>query len=360
MEQINSQRPTLWSPYFKILLLVLLSLGFLTTFAAGFVLSSLLRVENQPPAQNHPVTIPTVTSSPTTQPYSDNGEITSFLPGKFYFDDTVIAFTKNAPHKAFVASMRRVQQESGYTESTGISFFDGSKWIRKTQSRATANASFNPNQYIKSWVTTFDPSRVLKETMTGTFAIENSIIEISSDMLHNEIGMRSLPGYTKFMSTGNARVTINGASEPAHLLYTRIYSLNASDIQFYNQPLGLTTDWIAVWDTQDTFYHVDKTTVDKTTNIYQTHAIGVVDTNTQTVTKTFTVNVTRSLDKPPTTVSVILGTPIDTTLSLIRLNANNKAPNNNYTWVMGTVEGTVQVNGSQRNVSGLMEYIYNE
>lgn len=46
--------------------------------------------------------------------------------------------------------------------------------------------------------------------------------------MENEIGIRSLPGYTKFMSEGDGTIIINGEPFESYVLYTRIYSSNSS------------------------------------------------------------------------------------------------------------------------------------
>lgn len=348
----------------KVLITLVVVMGFITTFASGYFLSQMLATEKNVTTgrqTNNTKIIPPV-SGLTPLPTSNNPQVeqdtTKFLPGKLYFDDTILVVTKDKPQINLVATVTRAQQDSNYVQSTRVSYFDGSKWTRVSTSKAIASSAIVSNQYVKSWNITVDPSRVLKESAQGEITINNSSLVFSTGVLQNEITVRSLPGYTKFMSNGTGTLTINGVSHPAYILYTRIYSLNASDIQFYNQPIGVTTDWLAFWDSVGNFYHVDNTSVDKPTATYQTHQLAIFEDTSGAVTKTFSVSVNRGSKNPPEDYVMSLGAPINATLNLKRINGINKAPNGSFTWYMGNVEGTVQNrNGEVLNGVGVIEYI---
>jgi hypothetical protein len=338
----------------KIFIIVIILLGFITTFVSGFLLSRLFTAE-----QNASIGQVTRVTPYPTNPQLEQ-DTTVFLPGKYYFDDTVIVVTKDNPRINLVASVTRTEQEKDYLQNTRVSYYDGNTWTRQTDSKTTKDSGVVSNNLLKSWDVTIDQSRVLKQTVHGEVTINNTSVAFSTGILQNEIGMRSLPGYTKFMSNGSGTININGTVHQAYIVYTRIYSLNAADIQYYNQSLGLTTDWIAFWDAKGNFYHIDKTSVDKPTQIYQTHQIGVLEDATGAVTKTFEVKVTRDSKNPPEKYAVSLNNPVGAALKLNRINGINKAPNGSFTWYMGNVEGTVQKDGGE-SISGigLVEYIHN-
>lgn len=360
----NQQQST--SQIGKFFIIIVVIIGFITAFAGGYFLSCTLSSE-----KNVTITgpaIPTTKVLPTTvitSPYltANNPEVaqdtTKFLPGKHYFDDTILLITRDKPRISLIATVTRAEQDGNYAQSSRVSYFDGSNWTRQSNSKTISDSTIVSNSLVKSWSTTIDPSRVLKQTAQGEITINNTSLSFSTGLLQNEIGMRSIPGYTKFMSQGTGVLKINGVTHDAYILYTRIYSLNASDIQFYNQPFGLTTDWIAFWDTKGNFYHVDVTNVDKPTQTYQTHQIAVIEDTNGSVTKTFNVSVQRDEKNPPTQYSVSLNNPIGVTMKFNRINANNKAPNGSYTWYMGNIEGSVQKsNGESLQGVGVVEYIH--
>lgn len=362
----NSENPS--RHVLKIFIIIIIIIGFATTFASGYFLSKLLSAEKN--VTTSPAKVPEITKNipyikeTTPYPTVSNPEIkqdsTAFLPGKHYFDDTIVLVTKDKPQINLVATVTRAEQEKNYAQSTRVSFFDGSSWTRQSTNKTAQDSTILSNNLVKSWNVNIDPSRVLKQTAQGEITINNSSIVFSTDVLQNEIGMRSLPGYTKFMSSGTGTISVNGAVHQAYVLYTRIYSLNASEIQFYNEPFGLTTDWVAFWDIQGNFYHIDETSVDKPTPTYQTHQIGVIDDITSGVSKTFNISVKRDAKNPPIDYSISFNNPMNATLSFTRVNGVNKAPNGSFTWYMGSIEGTVQRNSGEKiNGIGLVEYIHN-
>lgn len=353
MENLNAQ-PDVDKPEahidkrIKIFILVFVLAGFISAFIGGYFISSLLSQEKNISYSDSVKPI-SPTPSPTNSPEIPE-DSTKFEPGKHYYDDTVMIITKETPQKTLVATVNRNEKNGDYLQTTRTSFHDGSKWTRKSENKSTKNSTIVSGNLVKDWNLNIDPSRVLKQTFNGSMQIDNNSLTFSSEVLQNEISVRSLPGYTKFMSEGDGTFSINGTNYQAHILYTRIYSENASDIQFYEDPFGLTTDWIAFWDNQGNFYHIDSTFVDKPTEKYQTHQLGILKKSDGSVNKTFDVKVSRNEKDPPDSYTVTLGTPINNTIQFNRINAVNKAPNGSYAWLMGNIEGNTGV--------GLVEYIH--
>ena len=349
----------------KVGILLVIIFGFVSAFGGGYFLRDLLREESGLPGNNFPTIIATPISSalPNSEvPFIQNepglsGDVIKYLLGKHYFDDTVILVAKDAPHYSIVATAARQEGDSKYAQNFRVSYFNGESWVRKQSAKTSEDAAISTNDLLKEWVTKIDPSRVLKESAMGNIKIENNEIKFSTGVLQNEIAMRSLPGYTKFMSKGKGTLTVNGQNYEAYVLYTRTYSLNAADIQFYDQPFGVTTDWVVFWDTNGNMYHIDSTSVEKPSPIYQTHMIGILDTSDKSIMKTFDLNVSRSNEIPPTKYTINLKSPINQTLELNLLNSINKAPNNSFKWFMGQVKGSVNSNGEKVEGIGLVEYI---
>lgn len=342
----------------RTLIIFLVIFGFVTTFISGYILSTYRTVEKNPNS-NTSTSFPTSkVALPTNEPLTQS--TTKFLPGKYYFDDTIAMVSKTKPQKNLVASVTRAEQDKDYLQTTRISYFDGNNWTRKINSKQIPDSAIVSNDLLKNWTIKIDESRVLKQSATGEITVNGTSLAFSTGILQNEIGMRSLPGYTKFMSQGSGMLKIDGEQIPVHVLYTRIYSSNSADIQYYDQSLGLTTDWIAFWDTKGRFYHVDSTSVTKPIPNYQTHQIGIMEDAEGVVAKAFNLSIQRDQKNPPVVYTVSIDTPINATLKFSRTNGINKAPNATYTWYMGNIEGTVQVNnGEESEGIGLVEYIHN-
>ena len=317
-------------------LIILLSiLSLLSTFIGGYYLNILLKSE-------------VVVATPV--PISERPEKnTIFLPGKQYFDDTVMAFTENEPRKILIATVTRQEKDNG------VSYFDGTKWTRKVSVANHETSEIYTNNIVSSWKIDIDPSRVLKQSVSGKITLDQTNLDFNTGMITNNIGVRSLPGYTKFMSTGIGSLVINGVPNQVKILYDRIYSSNSKDIQFYDSPLGLTTHWVAFWDTTGNFFHVDSTTVDNPTQIYQTHQIGVKVDTRGGVFKTFLVEVQPSKENPPQTYTIKFGEPMNQILSFKSNSSLNKDPGNENNWFMSYGLGSVDgISGF-----GAIEYIHN-
>lgn len=344
-------------------ILAILALGCTGAFVAGFFLSDLLQKQTVAPPPVSTRTSPTPTISPGILPTGTAMEAVdslSFATGLHYFDDTVLAITTDTPRKIFIGSMVRIEDEPNiYVHNTRVSFFDGESWTRKTGSQQSQTSEITTNSLVSSWNIDIDATRVLRERVSGTAQVDDHAVQFSAPDLHNEMSVRSLPGYTKFMSEGDGTITIQGKKHSAKVLYTRIYSMNTADIQFYSEPIGVTTDWVAFWDTAGNFYHVDATSVAKPTAIYSSHTLGIHSSPSGAVSKTFSVQTTRDSGVPPDQYTISIGSPIGSVLALKRKNAINKAPNGSYDWYLGEVEGTVSVQGQSALAGfGVVEYIH--
>jgi len=319
------------------------------SFFGGFYVQKLLNTNEK--------LVPSITAIPTKISYNtESPEMNSdYIKDKQYFDDTIVAVTDNVPHKILVATATRQETQSGTNQATRASFYDGQKWIRKILTQHYDTSAIYTNDIITKWSITIDPSRVLKQSIQGTIRIDQNAINFDTGSITNNISVRSLPGYTKFMSTGNGSLTINDVSYASKILYTRIYSNNSQEIQFYDTPFGLTTHWLAFWDNNGNFYHIDSTYVDRPTDKYQTHELGVMVDKDGWVNKTFDVKVESDSSNPPNTYKIQFGTPINQTLRFTTQTSINKAPNNSYSWFMSNGVGQIE------NIEGfgLVEYIHN-
>ncbi len=333
--------------------IILFFLSIISTFVGGLYFGKLISINNQsfkpiisPTSIPKPITITQTNSFIEEKP--ENNSL--YIKNKQYFEDTLIAITNSTPNKIIVATITRQEVDSGSNQNTRVSYFDGKNWIRKTTYKHYDTAAIYTNNIINKWNINIDESRVLKQNVVGTIKIDNNIIDFDTKTITNNITIRSLPGYTKFMSTSEGDLIINGVFYPSKILYTRIYSNNSKEIQFYDTPLGLTTYWLVFWDENGNFYHVDSTYVNNPTDIYKTHQLGVVVKNDGSVTKTFEVKVDIDNNKMPHLYNIELGSPLNKIINFIANDYINKAPNNSYNWYMSSGIGEVN------NLKG--EYIH--
>lgn len=330
------------------LFIILFVASVISSFIAGYY----WRVYDTP--TNRSTTNPIASSAPVSTEDRQESIVVN-LPRRAYFDDTIMAITDERPRRIVVATVTREDVEEGSYQATRASYFDGKSWTRKILTGTYANSDIATNTLVTNWDINIDPTLVLKQSATGTIRIDGNTINFDTGLLTNNIGMRSLPGYTKFMSTSDGQLTINETGVRAKILYTRIYSHYKDEMEFFQTSVGLTTNWIALWDEEGNFYHIDKTVVDQPTTNYQTHQVGVKVDAGERVTKTYDVSITSSSETPPRSYTITLGHPINQVLSFTSGISLNKAPNTSYDWFMS--EGVGIVDGTPSY--GAAEYIHN-
>jgi hypothetical protein len=316
-------------------------------FAGGYFFRDLLAKEQ---LKNVKIT-PTPTHSKTTS------LPTEYLPYNLYFDDSLIMVAKDAPHEVVIVSASRNEMVKKIVQTTRMSYFNGEKWDRKVAYGIAGNAGIVSDSIIKKWSVEIDSSRLLKQSSKGELKFGTTNITFSTGELLNEMGIRSLPGYTKFLSVGEGSFNIDGKMKPAYILYERIYSLNDSEIQFYNTPLGVTTYWMAFWDEGGNFYHLDRSDVARPTRVYESHKLGVIKTSNGSVTKTFDVVGSRNHETNPTTFNFQLNNPVNTQINTTVTSFLDKATAQEVIWRMNSVTGTVKKDGKDIKGIGLVEIV---
>jgi len=337
--------PSKHNTKFIVIIIVLFILSISSAFTGGFYLNTLLKPQEINPGS---IALPT--------PELPDDELinkTVIISGKGYYDDTVISITNNTPKKILVATATRQEAAEGVDQNTRVSYFDGSAWTRKILSKNYPTTGIYTNSIISDWEINIDPSRVLKQTVDGKITVDDTTITFNTGLISNNISIRSLPGYTKFISSSDGTLEINGSKLSAKILYTRIYSNNSREIQFYDVSLGVTTHWLAFWGAEGNVYHLDSTVIDNPTDIYQTHQIAVMVDNFGRVSKTFDVTINTDSGNPPGFYEIKLGSPIDRTITFNTDKSIEKAPSNTYSWFMS--EGTGEVDGVKG--FGVVEYI---
>jgi hypothetical protein len=264
---------------------------------------------------------------------------------------------KEAPHEVVVVSASRNEMVKKIVQTTRMSYFDGNKWDRKVAYGLVANAGIVHDSIIKEWTVDIDSTRILKQSSKGKLAFGGTNISFNTGELLNEMGIRSLPGYTKFISAGEGTFSIDGKSKPAYVLYERIYSLNDSEIQFYDTPLGVTTYWLAFWDEEGNFYHLDRSDVTRPTRVYESHKFGVVKKPDGSVTKTFDVIGSRNDEINPTVFNFKINAPVNAQINTNVTSSLDKKTAREVIWRMNSVTGSVKKDGKDIKGIGLVEIV---
>lgn len=331
----------------NILILLGVIVSCIAMFAGGFFFRDLLAKEQ----------IKNIKLTPTPTPSKTTSLSTEYLPYNLYYDDSLIMIAKTEPHEAIVVSASRNEVLKKIVQTTRMSYFNGKKWNRKVVYGVSGNAGIVKDGIIKKWSIDIDSTRLLKQSSEGELQFGDTAFTFSTGELLNEMGIRSLPGYTKFVSAGEGKFSIDGKMKAAYVLYERIYSLNDKEIQFYDTPLGVTTYWLAFWDEEGNFYHLDRTDVARPTAVYESHKFGLIKTPVGSVTKTFDVVGARNSELNPTVFTFQFNAPLNIQINTNVISSLDKKTGIEVLWKMNSVTGTVRKDGKDIKGIGLVEIV---
>lgn len=278
-----------------------------------------------------------------------------------YFSDELIMITKDQPHYTLIATASRYTKDNiNYSQKHKIYYYDGTTWKYDTSTTKSDSIEIIDSTTIPKWKITDDPSRVLKQSVSGEISIDKKSISFDIPLILNEMGVRSSDNYTIFRSEADGKLTINGVTYDSNILYTRTYSYSASigEIVLTEKPIGITTNWGAFWDQYGNFYNFDETIIAPDgIDPYKSHSISIFKDSEERIQKSFKLNVYKTEESK---YLVEIGDKQNKILNLTLINSTERNPGvmriNNK---VGQIEGEVKLE-SGRSVKGfgVFEYIY--
>jgi len=343
------------------------AIGWLTSlvllFAGGWYFHDLMLISTN-------ITIPTklrISEIPPPQsPPPQNNITTDYIPfewpltgaSKVYFEDTITAFVMSDPPYVVVSTYSRQQGETNFIHNARTSFFDGIAWHRNTDTKTSSDTRFIPNSVISQLNIFQAKDRVLRQKINTNITIDNQPISITSGELENETTIRAEPTYTRLLSDGTGTLRINNKTYPARILYAKWYSMDNSKLVFYDKEFGVVTRVIDFWGEDGSVIHIDTTDVDKATEIYAPHKIGVIKDSLGRLKKDFNLLIKTSSEMPPSTWHVQLNHPEMSNLQFSVTNILKRAEGPAYNWYRGLGKGFItDINGKTINGWGTFEYI---
>ncbi len=356
---MNSQRSII--VFASIILIVLIAVGGL------FLIKDQLFIPVEPVPPPEQLILPIDPILPEPKPFTD--QPISFAADKHYFLDELVLIGSSEPRIVLKVAVGRSEITANqFQQRVIVKYFDGHTWTHKSDAILSVSADIVPTDLIPNWSTQIDDSRILKEKTTALIKFANTQIKIDTGLLNNEMSVRSLPEYTKFMSAGQGRLLINGQSFPVKVLASRTWSINSqtlpiTDQSYYSTDNSVLTDWLLFWDEENNFYFADVTDVGETMSLnnYQSHAIGMKKSDTGAVETTFDLQVTHDVLGNPEHVTIDFGSPINERVEFSPINTTYRITDTSFKkWFWGSAEGMVTTQAGQtRGGFGIFEYIYN-
>lgn len=278
-----------------------------------------------------------------------------------YFNDTIFMITKSEPYRIVGITVSRSGRNQKFLQNTRVSYFDGKNWTRNLGAKKTNTSEITSDDITKSWDITYDNTKVLKQNVSGQLEWGGHIISFKTDELSNNMGVRSLPEYTKFISNGSGTLSIDAnATESVNVAYLRIYSNDSSKVLLDDYSEKFNTNWLLFWDSNNEFYHVDKTEVLGNIPGYTSHSIAFEIPSIGVVHRTFDLITNSDNKAKPSKITYTLNNPINKKIQINAVNAYQQYPALNYPWLIGLAKGNVELaNGTKVNGVGIYEYINN-
>lgn len=339
IEQIAITKPAGRSKRILLIFAVFISL-FL--FLTGFLLRGFLSPVKQAAPITTPEPLPTNTPVLIQTPSEDSDKIIQYLPGKQFYEDSIIVVTKQIPHITLIVSAGRIEQEAQYQQYTKIQYYNRENSFRETLINSTANASITNNTIIRLW----EPSQnsIFSKNNDAKISLKykETALDIKINGFKSDISVRSLPGFTKFVSQGEGVLTINGEIFSANIAYTRSYSSNASYIKYLNTPEKLTGRWFVFWDTKGNFYYIDILATENKQNIYENYSKGIREDSAGNLTELLDVNFNTLKDATDFgPYEFIINKPLKQQIKFSFINSFNKSASQAYRWLLGIGEGVI-------------------
>lgn len=279
--------------------------------------------------------------------------------GEYYINDTVIILSKKQGNVALVATVTREQKyDASVTQISRASLFDGSKWIRRTNTESVPDLNIYPNDIVKNWRVQVDKAISLKQKAYGQLKFDETTISFSVDDIENEMPIRASIGYTKFFSTSPGKITIDGISYDANILYSRIYSSKPDEVLVYDDNFPFRTFWMILWDDEGNFYHADVTNLLRDVPNYASHSIGYKEKSGGEISKTFILDV-KKIEEEKELYQYNFSDPVGVSIKLSGY-ANFDKYQVNYPWIMGIADADI-IDSNGKNLKGrsIYEYIDN-
>lgn len=131
----------------------------------------------------------------------------------------------------------------------------------------------NDEDWFIAYKNSDNPDLSARENYFFTMQRHGQSITVFTDELQGDFLIRNTPEYTKYGSAAKAQILINGKSFEANVFVSSIYSNDYRKFLFFEgyDEVQPTTDYLAFWDENDSFYLIDHTQTKEENPYYRPH-----------------------------------------------------------------------------------------
>lgn len=331
-------------------------------FLVGYFFRAILLPQ---PTTTLPSPSPSLASPiPSSSPATGNDQFIPFKnpstgAGNVYFNDTFTVLAETTPPQLLVVTHTTSQNApNSFTQQSRVSYFDGETWHRNVGGTTSSTADFVPNTTLTGFDMFQDKSRVLKQKAIVFAVVDGNSMQLDTDILENEITMRTEPTYTRFISDSTGEIAINGMPHRAKVMYSKWYSMDNSKLSFYSTEYGLKTHVLDFWADDGSVLHIDSTQVQNPNDIYSSHQIGIYKDAVGKIAKTFDLAIETDKNLVPQAWNMTVGLPVSLTFAGRTTTSLKRPEGEEYDWYRGLVEGQITLSSGQviKGI-GTFEYI---
>lgn len=290
-----------------------------------------------------------------------------FIPEKFQTDDTVdqgeelkyfrdrVILANHDSENSWILELdlnRKQNEKNKYIHYYNATLFQNGKKESINTNFHSNSPEIKSNNFLKKFEnTTFED---LSTRESYVFKIQIGDKEINADLknLEGDFITKNSIVYTRYMSEGDAEVTINDKEFTVEASLEKTYSSDHSKYIFFPglSQLSSRTYRFLIWDEDGNFYLLDNSTVNKENPYYRPHTwILYKNSNPKYLQKTFQADI--ELTEIGEVKSWQIEIPdLKTSLSISAIDSSNES------WIEGSVTGTATKNEETKKVFGAFSF----
>lgn len=244
----------------KIALISFIFIIFLLGFSLCFSLNKLTIIPVVPP------------DPPSTQMTQQIPAISQY----HFFSDDVLIYGKDDKQTPFFLKLslnRKQKSKSNYIHYYFTNFLYGSLNSSEYFDFNSSNPNVTSQKYFSSYQHEVSADLSAREKYDFTVQLKGKKITVSSDELGGDFLIRNSLEYSKYASVGKAQVQVDDQKFEANIFVSTIYSDDYTKLLFFDgyDEVQPTTDYLAFWDENDSFYLIDHTLTGKDNPHYRPH-----------------------------------------------------------------------------------------
>ena len=212
-------------------------------------------------------------------PHPPSTQITQQIlvpPNYHFFSEDFMIYGKDDKQVPFFLKLslnRKQKSKNNYLHYYFSNLFYGGLNSSGYVDFNSSSPDVTSQKYFSTYQHEHAPDLSTREKYDFTVQLNGKNITISTDELGGDFIIRNSLEYSKYVSVGKAQVAVDGKKFEANIFVSTIYSDDYTKLLFFDgyDEVQPTTDYLAFWDENDSFYLIDHTLTGKDNPHYRPH-----------------------------------------------------------------------------------------